>query len=94
MNVCTLMLKTVKCIFMLSAEKWNELDVSVISGFCGNIDEICALLQYCAASNGNPGPMFWDNISPPSSRVDFLTLEDGTDPLSRNTGKGSPLDTA
>jgi hypothetical protein len=27
-------------------------------------------------------------------KVDFLTLEDGTDMLSRNVGKGLPLDAA
>jgi hypothetical protein len=31
--------------------------------------EICALLEYYAASNGNPLPTFRDNVSVPSSRV-------------------------
>jgi hypothetical protein len=51
---------------------------------------------------------FGDNVSVPSSRVkkskmsnvsvpvfyDFLNLEDGTDTLSRNVGKGLPFDAA
>jgi hypothetical protein len=49
----------------------------VISGFRRDVDEICALLGYYAASNRNPLPTFRD----------FLTLEDGTDTLSRNFGK-------
>jgi hypothetical protein len=32
-------------------------------------DEICALLGYYAASNGNPLPTFRDNVSIPSLRV-------------------------
>jgi hypothetical protein len=58
--------------------------------------EICAVLGYYAASSGNPFPTFWDNLSVPYSRVkkdlDFLTLEDETDRLSRNVGTGLPLD--
>jgi hypothetical protein len=55
--------------------------------------EIYALLGYYTASSGNPLPTFRDIVSVPSSRVkkipflDFLTLEDGTDRLSRNVGK-------
>jgi hypothetical protein len=61
--------------------------------------EICALLGYYAASSGNPLPTFLDNLSVPYSRVkkpkkDFLTLEYWTDRLSRNVGKGLPLDAA
>ena len=32
-------------------------------------DEICTLLGYYAASNGNPLPTFRDNVSVPSSSV-------------------------
>jgi hypothetical protein len=46
--------------------------------------EICALLGYYIVSSGNPLSMFQD----------FLILEDGTDTLSRNVGKGLPLDAA
>jgi hypothetical protein len=55
------------------------------------VDEICGLLGYYAASNGNPIPTFPYNVSVPFSRAkDFLTLEDGPDTLSRNVGKGLP----
>jgi hypothetical protein len=66
---------------------------------------ICALLGYYAASNGNPLPTFRDNVSVPPSGVkkskrptkfflNFLTLEDGTDTLLRNVGKGLPFGAA
>jgi hypothetical protein len=42
---------------------------SMISGFCLDVDEICALLGYYAVSNGNPLPTFRDDVSVPSSRV-------------------------
>jgi hypothetical protein len=41
----------------------------VISGFRRDVDEICPLLGYDAALNGNPLPMFRDNLSVQSSRV-------------------------
>jgi hypothetical protein len=47
----------------------SEMQLSVISGFRCDADEICALLGYNAASSGNPLPMFRDNVSVPSSRV-------------------------
>jgi hypothetical protein len=55
-----------------------------------DVDEICALLWYYATSNGNPLPTFRDNLSvifknqEVSEDLDFLTLEYGTDTLSRN----------
>jgi hypothetical protein len=59
-------------------------------------DAICTLLGYYAASSGNILPTFRDNVSVPSSRVkkflDIMTLEDGTDRLSRKFGKGLPFD--
>jgi hypothetical protein len=61
----------------------------LISGFRRDVDEICALLGYYAASNGNPLPTFRD-VSVPFSRVKKskkFTLEYGTDTLSRNVGK-------
>jgi hypothetical protein len=33
------------------------------------VAEVCALLQYYAALNVNHLPMFWDNVSVPSSRI-------------------------
>jgi hypothetical protein len=67
----------------------------VTSGFGRDADEIYAPLGYNAASSGDPLPTFRDNVSVPSSRVlDFLNLEDGTNTLSRNVGKGLVLDAA
>jgi hypothetical protein len=67
----------------------NKLfDLSVISGFRRDADEICALLGHYAASNGNPLPTFRDNVSVPFFFLVFLTLEDVTDTLSRNVGEG------
>jgi hypothetical protein len=43
--------------------------LSVISGFRRDADEICGLLGYNAASSDNPLPTFRDNVSVPSSRV-------------------------
>jgi len=51
--------------------------MSVISGFHLDVNENCALLGYYAASSGNSLPTFQDS----------LTLEDGTDRLSRIFGK-------
>jgi hypothetical protein len=59
-------------------------NVSVIIRFLNTVSVICALLWYQAASSGNLSPTFRD----------FLTLEDGTDTLSRNVGNGLPFDIA
>jgi hypothetical protein len=40
----------------------------VCSGFCRNINEICALLTY-AAYSGNSILTFWDSLSVPPSRI-------------------------
>jgi hypothetical protein len=45
-----------------------------ISGFLCDVDEICALLGYYAASSGNPLPTFRNNVSVPSSRVKNSSL--------------------
>jgi hypothetical protein len=42
---------------------------SVISYFRSDVDEICALLGYYAASSGNFLPTFQNNLSVPSARV-------------------------
>jgi hypothetical protein len=47
----------------------TNVELSVISGFRRDADEICNLLGYYAASNGNLSPTFRDNVSVPSSRV-------------------------
>jgi hypothetical protein len=68
---------------------WVAPETSGISWF-----EVCALLGYYAAPNGNHLPTFRDNLSVPSSSVeklllflDFLAIENETDVLSRNVGK-------
>jgi hypothetical protein len=63
------------------------------------LDENCILLGYYAVSNGNPLPVFQDNVSFPSSRVKKskkknLTIEDGTDTSSRGISKGLPFHAA
>jgi hypothetical protein len=77
----------------------SEELTSVLSGFRRDVDEICALLGYYVQSSENLLPAFRDNVSVPSSTVkkskkNFLILENGTDKLSRNVGKGLPLDAA
>jgi hypothetical protein len=49
----------------------------MISGFCHVVDEVCALLGYNTAWNGNSVWMFGDKVSK-SKKHDILTLEDGT----------------
>jgi hypothetical protein len=51
------------------------LSAFFISGFRRDVDEICALLGYYAASCDNCLPTFRDNISVPSSRVKNRTLD-------------------
>jgi hypothetical protein len=55
--------------------------------------EICALLEFHAAWNDSFLPTFRDNLTVPYSRIklDCLTLEDGTDRLSRNIRKKLPF---
>jgi len=64
----------------------KRVDQRVISGFRREVVEICDVLGYYAVYGGNSLPKFWDNVSFPSSRVQLLTLEDGTDTLSRKFG--------
>jgi hypothetical protein len=45
---------------------WSYRITRMISGFCHDVDKICTLLGYYAASNGNPLPTFRENISVPS----------------------------
>ena len=47
----------------------KEHHTFVITGFRRDINEICALLGYYAASCGNPLPTFRDSVSVPSSRA-------------------------
>ena len=53
-----------------------------ISGFRHDVDKIRNFLGYCAAYSGSYIPMFRYN----QEDLDFFTLEDGTDRLSRNVG--------
>jgi len=60
--------------------------------------ENCALLTFYAACSDISLPTFRDNLLVPSSRINnlrimigFLTLEDGTDKLSRNVGNKLPV---
>jgi hypothetical protein len=65
----------------------------LIADFRRDVDEICALLRYYAASCGNCLPTSQDNVSAPTSRVKILTHEVGAD-TSRNVGKQLPHDAA
>jgi hypothetical protein len=58
----------------------------MISSFLREVDEIGPLLGYYAAYSDNSVPTFRDNISVP-----LMTLQDGTDRLSRNVGEELPL---
>ena len=63
-----------------------------ISGFRRHVDEVCALLGYYAASSGSPLRTFRYNVSVQEPfDPEFVILEDGTDTLFRNVGKGLPL---
>jgi acetoacetate decarboxylase len=46
-----------------------DFQISVISGFRRDVDDICVLPGYYAVSRGYPVPTFRDNLSVPSSRV-------------------------
>jgi hypothetical protein len=48
-------------------------DVTLISGFRRDVDEICGLLGNYTASCGNYLPTFRDNVSVPSSRRRVIT---------------------
>jgi hypothetical protein len=68
------------------------------------IKEICTLLGCYAALSSSSVPTFRDNVlvlyprakksKKKSFFLDFLTLEDGTDRLSRNVGIELPLNAA
>jgi len=56
------------------------------------LDDISAVLRYYVAYSGNFLPTSQDNLSVPTFPfLEFLTLEDGADRLSRNVGKELPL---
>jgi hypothetical protein len=71
----------------------------VISGFRCELNEICAVLGFYAASNGNFVPTFQDNLSVSSSKAKqskntCFIFEDGTDRLSQKVGTKLPFDAA
>jgi hypothetical protein len=47
----------------------NNGSIRVISGFCRDLHDICALLGYYAALSDSSVLTFRDNLSVPSSRV-------------------------
>jgi hypothetical protein len=53
---------------------WRTYYRFVISSFCPDADEICAVLGYYEVSNGNPLLTVWDNVSVPSSRIKKLKM--------------------
>ena len=61
------------------------------SRFRRDVAENFTVLGYYAASSGNFMPTFRDNLLVPSSGFTCLNREDGTDRLSWNVGKISPL---
>jgi len=67
-NQCTdLLCVTNRCAWLI--------DPCVISGFCRELDENCALLGYYAASSGSFFPVFRDIISVTSSRLKMGPIE-------------------
>jgi hypothetical protein len=91
--------------YVLDGNAITELmtNMSVISGFRRDVDDICALLGYYAASSGNPLPTFRDKVSIPPSRLkkynevaslDFVTLEDGMSMCPETFGEGLSFDAA
>ena len=63
-----LLLKVKYQIFRSVGNHWT----CVTSGFCREVDEICALPGYYSSYSGNSFPMFRYNLSVPSSRVKKL----------------------
>jgi hypothetical protein len=63
----------------------------VMSHFCREVEENCALLGYYAARSGNCSPTFRDYLSVPFLKA---KVKDGADRFSRNVGKELPLLTA
>jgi len=56
----------------------------VISGFRRDVNEICALLGCYAAWSGNSLPTFWDELSVPSSRVNYAEQSGKALPMFRD----------
>ena len=67
----------------------SQTMVRVSSGFCYNIDEICAILGCYTLYGGNSLVAFWGNLLVPSAVV--KKHMNGTNKLSGNIGKKLPL---
>jgi hypothetical protein len=63
-------MKTTK-IFVVTENLVDKYTTTLISGFRRDVGEICGLLGNYTASYGNYLPTFRDNVSVPSSRVNF-----------------------
>jgi hypothetical protein len=63
-----------------TANKFGD-SFCAISGFRRDIDEICALRGYYAASSGNALPAFQGNLSFPSSKVNKLLTDLSGQPI-------------
>jgi hypothetical protein len=59
----------------------------VISGFRRDVDEICALLAYYTALNGNPLLVFLESVLVPSSRVKMSKKKKASKKIHGYTGK-------
>jgi hypothetical protein len=73
----------------------------VTAGFRRDIEENCAILEYYTALSGSFVPTFWGNLSifkgeevQEIEELDYMTLDDGTDRLSRNVSAELPLHAA
>jgi len=63
----------------------------MISGFCHEADEICALLGYYTAHSKSPYSYIEALYQSPFQGSRSLTLEDGTDRLSQHVSIELPL---
>jgi len=81
---------------MIVGIPWKQVVSDEISDLQREVDGNCALLGCYSACGGNSLPKFWDKLSVTSLRAkkfEFLTLDDGTDRLSREFCKQvSPYD--
>jgi hypothetical protein len=59
----------------------DSYELTLISGFRRDVDEICPFLGYYAASCDNCLPTFRDNVSVPSSRVKSPNRKESQQPI-------------
>ena len=89
-RACTLILETrfhCKWHVIKNVNKWQGC---LISRFHREVDENCALLDYYAASGGSSFKFPSGATCRYHLQLQSLTVEDGTDRLSRNFGKELP----